>query len=48
MCICCGWKIKAEDLYVEKMMNNVTSKRISTVPVVTEECAIRGLTKSAP
>jgi hypothetical protein len=48
MCICCGSKIRAEDLYVEEMMNNVNSKRISIVPVGTEECAIRGLYKSAP
>jgi hypothetical protein len=48
MCICCGWKIKAEDLYVEKIMNNVNLKRKITVPVGKEERAIRGLNKSAP
>jgi len=48
MCICRGWKIRAEDFYVEEMMNNANSKRITTVPVGTEECAIRGLNKSAP
>jgi hypothetical protein len=48
MCISCGWKIRGKDLYVEKMMNNVNSKRISTVPIGTEECEIRELNKSAP
>jgi hypothetical protein len=48
MCICYGWKIREEDLYVEKMMNNVNSKRISTVPAGTEECVIRELNKLAP
>jgi hypothetical protein len=45
MCISCGWKIRAEDLYVEKMRNNVNSKRISTVPVGTEEGAMRNLSR---
>jgi len=48
MWISCGWKIRARDLYVEEMMNNENSKRITTVPIGTEECAIRELNKSAP